>query len=264
MCKDDVVLLITGCICPVKDQAWLCLGDESVRLQQYVASIKFYIDASDVKKIVFCENSGFVYKDCALLVDYADAKGKKLEWLSYKGDESLIRKYGKGAGEDEIYSYALEHSELLKDARSFVKVTGRLIVENINRLINNIEDGICYFNRDVYRPHYKGVDTRFYVADKAFFEQNLLNCYKIKEKKGLQERALEDVFFCLLKGRYKCLRGFPIIKGVSAGNGRDYSKENNLLIFIFNCFGYLNLFNKLFVAEWFLLHSYYKVKKMIK
>ena len=145
LANDEITLLITGCISPVKGQLWLCIGDESIRLRQYVESIKFYIDSSDLKKIVFCENSGFVYNECDSLKKYALQKGKELEWLSFKGNESSVRKYGKGAGEDEIYLYAFENSKLLKSSLSFVKVTGRLIVTNINEIVCSVKKNVNYF-----------------------------------------------------------------------------------------------------------------------
>ena len=96
------VLLITGCISPIKNQKWLQISDKKIRLEQYLDSIKFYIDDSIFSRIIFCDNSGCQYDGLLDLLSYAASKNKKLEWLSFEGNPNLVMKWGKGAGEDEI------------------------------------------------------------------------------------------------------------------------------------------------------------------
>ena len=57
---------------------------------------------------------------------------EKLESLSFTGNEKRIASCGKGYGEDDIIEYALKHSDLLKEATYFCKLTGWLKVDNIN------------------------------------------------------------------------------------------------------------------------------------
>lgn len=255
----DIPLLITGCIAPTVDQKWLVIADENIRLNQYVDSIAFYIKSSFFKKIVFCDNSGYKYEDAVKLIRLANEMGKAFEWISFKGDYSLVRKYGKGAGEDEIVDFALNNSTLLKNAKSFAKTTGRLKIRNINKVCRNIVDGENYFYRDIYRTHCHGVDTRFYVCDKKYFSDILRNCYNGKTLNP-DEYALEDIYYKLLNGNYHDFSGYFDILGVSGGNGRIYTNEFSIWKHVFDIFCRLNLYNKLFPCLHFLLRISNKIR----
>lgn len=84
--------------------------------------------------------------------------------MKFKGDDQEVVKYNnKGIGEDEIMDYVCTHSQLYAEADSFVKITGRLLLININELMANAEFGKNYFYRDIYRgKDTKGLDTRFF------------------------------------------------------------------------------------------------------
>lgn len=242
----NIVLLITGCISPNRNQDYLVICDQKVRLQQYVDSIIFYIKHSLFRNIVFCENSNFKYDDVSKLELLASQYNKNFEWISFAGETSKISTFGKGYGEDEIVDYALENSLLLAKCESFAKVTGRLILQNVDEMIKPCSLKENYFLRDIYRHHTYAVDTRFYVVNKDFFCTNLRGCYK-KDYSKAETQALEDVYFLLLRGRYKPFYHFYDFTGVSGGNGRDYSKMPMSMKWIINLFIALRIYNCLFV-----------------
>lgn len=255
-----MVLLITGCINPIKKQEWLQISNDKVRLQQYIDSIKYYIKYSCFDEIVFCENSNYQCDERYELEKLAGSIGKKLEWLSFSGNCEIVKLWGKGAGEDEIVSFAIKNSATLKQADCFAKVTGRLILKNINSIVKKCKKNNNYFIRDVYRDKNRfGVDTRFYIIEKSFFENNLMNCYRtIKKEKSV---PLEEIYYSLLKGSYCCFREYPRFEGCSAGNGRDYGKEPFFQYVYFDFFARLGLFNIFFNIVFLIVRLRCKIMK---
>lgn len=241
--NEDVVLLITGCICPNQNQRFLVLKDAEERLKQYLDSIRFYIESSPFTKIVFCDNSACSCDSVQELIDVAQKRNKTFEWLSFQGNHEKITEQGKGYGEGEIIHYALQNSALLRHAKSFAKVTGRLKIDNIHNVVTGAQAGRNYFNRDIYRGH--GMDTRFYLCDKDYYCQHLIDLYTQTCELPGKEFALEDAFFRTLKKikKYRAMNAYPAFKGISGGNGRDYSKMSSMAIRTYSFFCRINLFD---------------------
>lgn len=253
--ENNIVLVITGCIDPVKEQNWLYIKDKEERLNQYLDSIKFYLNHCIVQKIVFCENSNYDCFDAKqVLINLAKDNNKQFEWLGFDGDRNIVRLHGKGYGEAEIMNYVCCHSSLFKDATQLVKVTGRLIVKNINEIILSAQSHSNYFYRDIYRSHLHGVDTRCYICNKEYFYNHLNNCYQKVADKSL---ALEDAYYLLLKNNFKTPKVYLKIEGISGGNGRVYHNESKLFLKIFDTLCLLGLFKKTFPL-WFLLFKLWK------
>lgn len=238
-----ISLIITGCIAP-PSQKWLFIKDPEQRLNQYISSIQFYIKESPFTKIIFCDSSNYAYGNINSLVELAHSNGKQLEWLSFLGNQERVQRYGKGVGEDEIMQYVFAKSRLLRQSKMFCKITGRLKVDNINEIICALKSSNNYFVRDLYRPHNHGLDTRCYLAEIDFFNNRLLNCYN--KEHITHTMAFEDVFFTLVEGQYATLPRYPRVKGISAGNCRDYSKESVILFKISNFLCKVGLFKSLF------------------
>lgn len=257
--SNDIVLLVSGCISP-PNQKYLVLQNPEIRLTQYIDSLNYYIENSPFFYIVFCENSNFYYCGMEAIMLRAKKKGKHLEWLSFQGDYKSVSMYGKGYGEDELVSYAMAHSKLLAKAKSFCKVTGRLIVINSTVLMANLKIGTNYFFRDIYSPYTKGVDTRFYLCDKQFFVNTLMNCYS---KECVSSCIpLEEVYYKLLNGNYCCMQAYPQIWGTSAGNGRNYSTESYFQIMLFGFFCKIQLYNVFFPMLNFGVRMKRKIKRI--
>lgn len=208
-------LLLTGCIDP-GSTPFLKLRDTQTRLADYLASIARWIDESDFGSIVFCENSGYShsYED---LVERARAAGKRLEVLSYRGNEGA-QLYGKGYGEGEIIKHALEHSSLLKDKKSFYKATGRIFVRNINSILERDAGKPTIF---IHFTSWKYVDTRFFKCDIAFFKERLGDAYK--EVRDRERVSIERIYKSRLRGLgLPVFSEFPDIVGMCASSGEAY------------------------------------------
>lgn len=245
--SDEVVLIISGCIRPNLKQRFLVLKDEEERLQQYVASIRFYITASPFSKILFCDNSNYQYPQVDELMKLAQEGGKTFEWLTFQGDAEKILVHGKGYGEGEIIRYALEHSKLAANARAFAKVTGRLTISNIFKVVKHTRSNMNYFNRDIYRGHSK--DTRFYLCDIDFYKKNLMDAYLETCEIPGKECAIEDIFYTRLRSEKSCrnLMAFPSFQGCSGGNGKDYSKMPKARILLYSVLCRINIFDSYYL-----------------
>ena len=51
---------------------------------------------------------------------------------------------GKGYGEGEIIEYALKNSAFLHSEREFIKLTGRITIENLDAIIRKMQPGKMY------------------------------------------------------------------------------------------------------------------------
>lgn len=230
-------LIITGCIAPMK-QDNLMISNAKVRLNQYLDSIEFYLNHSNAKIIIFCENSNYEY-DYSWLKELANSKGKDFEWISFKGDATLIKKQGKGAGEGEIIEYAIRHTQFKFD--NIEKVTGRLIVKNISNIEMKIDYKNVYFNKDLHLfVNENAMDTRLFFCRRDILENKILALYK---KTNDKDSNIEKLIARSIN-HIKCLPRYPIIVGKSAGFGFEYGEESFIRKRALNTLCILRIFNK--------------------
>lgn len=213
----DYVLLITGCINPDNETPFLKIRDSSTRRKQYMESIRFYIEESHAKKIVFCDNSN--QKADNNLEQIVKKNNKEFEWLSFCGNIEKAVEKGKGYGEGEIIDYALNHSRLLEESDYFVKVTGRILVKNINILLAAMNKRRTYFqcNSD------NNVDTRLYGMPKHSYRDYFRDVYKtVDDTNGYY---LEHAFAKVIHDYSVNIQHFvvcPNISGISGSTGEHY------------------------------------------
>ncbi len=225
----EYCLLITGCISPSPHVKNLTIQNAEERYRQYIDALIFYISETKIKNIVYCDNSN--YLENKEIMQIARQYNKNFEWLSFQGDFKLVNKYGKGYGEGEIIEYALFNSKIIKTCSILVKVTGRLKVINIDRIIRHSNNN-NYFFYITKRYCQKFVDTRFYIINK----NDYIN-YFIKQYKNVRDSEnifIEHVFAkVIIKERlkYKHFIIEPNILGISGTNGKKY-KSSKLKIFI--------------------------------
>ncbi len=160
-------LIITSTVYVNSDMT--VLTDPLVRERQYVDSILYYLRSPVLSAIIVCDNSGFDFSTNAKLVEVAAESGKRTEFLYFISDKDRIAERGKGYGEGEILAHVFRESRLLADAEaSFFKVTGRLLVLNLDTIARKVRSGETYFQRVGLNPfvNQKKVDTRFYYCNK--------------------------------------------------------------------------------------------------
>lgn len=222
------MLLITGTIKP-NNVSFLKISDEEKRLKQYIESMEWWIKESNVKKIVFCENSGFEF-DKLKLEQLSSINGKKIEILQYKDESGFSGEYGKGYGEGQIIKYALENSDLLKGEDYFYKITGRIIIDNFNQINDRINRSSNYFNYNSIKNR-NMVDTRFYRVNKHEYSNKLKNAYlNVRDNEGV---FLEHVFYNEIIERKiisRCFPKYPRYIGYSGTSGDTYNESKSKLL----------------------------------
>lgn len=212
-------LLMTACIKPVISDHIL-IADEKLRLDSYLSALEFWINKSNFDSLIFCENSNYQY-DYSSLQDLAKKKGKILEIILFQGSPDVL-KYGKGFAEGEIIEFAINNSLLLKNSESFYKVTGRVTIQNINKILETHINDENYFN--LAAPGAKSVDTRFFKTNTKFYKSNLMEKYhEVRDDEGVY---IEKVFYKYLVGKTpNQLKVYPIVKGLSGSTGTTYEKS---------------------------------------
>ena len=214
------IILLTGCINP-NGMSFTSLSDATIRLKQYLTAINFYLSSTNYP-IVFSENSGTNISNFFDL--HTDTK--RLEILSFTGNHN--KEKGKGYGEAEIIDYALKKSLIIstyKDNCSIIKITGRLIIKNITKLIEN--KFLFQDNRSIvasYNSNFSFVDTRIIIAPIGFFYSFISHKEDINDQANIY---FENIFSNCIKfnRRYRYYPFFiePLIKGQSGTTGDLYT-----------------------------------------
>lgn len=217
----DLIILLTGTITP-NSFSNLSIKDPGIRRQQYREAIIFYLKETNFK-IVFAENSGDQLINFPLLPD-------RIEYLTF---ESFPIKPDRGIGykEMELMDFALQNSIFLNDAKSIVKITGRLKVLNIKMLsrkfldLNKIKSNLIY----AYSFKLKKMDSRCFFFTIDFWPYLKHEGRNINLRYNF-ELSLRDATY-----KYQRLEGknyLPLktplrIKGLSGSFGNKY--KHNLL-----------------------------------
>lgn len=220
-----MVILLTGCINP-NGMILTSLNDKEIRKQQYVDAIKFYLNNTKYP-IVFTENSNtninYLFPD--------DIKSGRMECLTFPGNQNKER--GKGFGECEIIQYALTHSTLIRSHRAqrIAKITGRLIVRNIQDIIrwhttfSSRQTTFCAINSDLSFP-----DSRFIIAAEEFYQTFLKRKDFVNDQEGYYfEHALCDTIKNENQFNYSPFFIMPQIEGISGSTGIAYTSKKQTL-----------------------------------
>ena len=218
-----MIIIVTGTIAPKSTVKELVLRDSKERLEQYRKALYKLVDARPDAKIIFCDNSGYDMAELDDIKKKADDAGVKLELMSFIGDSNAVTNHGKGYGEGEIVEYVLSCSELAQGESFMIKITGRLVVDNIADIVKKVKTDRTYFNipnyhrRDMY-------DTRIYGMPVDIFKQYFLNAYKrVDDRAGY---FLEYAYTDVALSNNLNIRNFPLyprIVGMSGSGGIQYT-----------------------------------------
>lgn len=103
------------------------------RVLQYVDALTYYLKALPDVSIVFAENSDSL---SAVRRHFSDEK--RIEWLDANipcDGKAYDQSRGKGYNEVLLLEHAVRHSVLIRQSGCFFKLTGRLKVLNLSRLL---------------------------------------------------------------------------------------------------------------------------------
>jgi len=254
-----MILLMSACVAPPK-QNNLFLSDVDERLFDYRKALAFYLSSKEITSIVFCDNSNCEIDYCAE-EELAKKNNKNLEILKFSSDSNKTAIYGKGYGESVLLDYVFDNSILLVKEKYFYKVTGRLIVENIDRIIEQNGTSVIRFDRNIYSG--SSFDSRFFgmptdIYKKYFYgKEYLVNDCAVRYIEHVY-KAISDIH----KLESQCHSRLPDIRGRSGTAGIVYeykgiSKLINILLHVSGT--YNNTFSFAFIVYFFV--RYCKKKK---
>ncbi|HRN16066.1 MAG TPA: hypothetical protein PLF38_03315, partial [Xylanibacter oryzae] len=173
-----IIILLSACIDP-KGMSHTYLIDKREREKQYIDTLNFYLEHTKLD-IVFTENSG---NDISGNFEKF-IEENRLEILTYKTD-SANRFRGKGYEETEIIEYALNYSKKIDEECILIKITGRIIIENINNIITSYKWSFlkntiqCNMN-----SNFSFADSKIIIAPSRFYRKLLINKIFINDSKG--------------------------------------------------------------------------------
>lgn len=216
--KKDIILLLTGTIQPnAKDV--LAVTDPEIRKQHYLEAISFYLESTPYK-IVFSENSG------TSLAEYFP-ETDRVEFLVFQSPV-IIPDKGKGWKEMEIIEYSINNSKFIDSESLIIKITGRLKVLNLNKIIQPVVNRIPANKKIVLSNIYRKLkmDSRCFLFTNEFWPYlrkhgNFIGL-GFSFEKALWQAVVE--FKTTGKGTYKQFSRPLRIKGISGGFGIPYKE----------------------------------------
>ena len=203
----DFPLVLAATIDP-RGMADLTVADKLAREGQYLETFSFYLAQRWTAKIVFIENSGH---DLSKFIDLAlNYPAVETELISCNLND-FPREFGKSYGEMQMLDYAVDNSSLLAGSDGFIKVTGRLRILNLNKLLfearrrqpwvlfcDTKDHPIYDWMRNGWNGH--SADTRFYIVTKSFYRAYFYGSYKaLNDSMGL---LVEMLFFETIKSQH--------------------------------------------------------------
>lgn len=232
-------LLITGTIKPLCN---IMYNNPEIRLREYVGNIKRYIKESDFDSIIFAENSGYEF-EVEELRTYAKTYHKTFEFLDFS---SNCDKHNMSTGEAELLRQSIKNSELLIGESVIWKVSGRIYIENINKILKDTKKKCSPIsNIFLYAPRYNSIQTWFFRMN----TENLLEYFLTDESiAAMKVSCIEYVWMSIYKEnasniKIEAFKRYPNALGKnSSGNLYTVSK------------------GKLFIRNILLKLGYYTVK----
>lgn len=224
---------MTGTINP-ENMIYTQRSNAEVRLADYITAFTkwlHYMEHNDLHRLIFCENSGYDISPLKAIVKPSIQESVSFIQTSDNG-ESVHR--GKGHGEARMLERVVsEYPGLLQGADYIVKVTGRLFVPNLLRLIrpsteiDMISAGIHRDTRGLY------VDSRiFALKPEAFGRVFQQFSDDVDDTIGVYfERVLATRVVNLGHSGYSwtAFNELPYFRGVSGSSGRKFDTLYEIL-----------------------------------
>ena len=231
----EIVILLTGCINP-NGMSFTTLTDVNERQTQYFHAIQYYLRNTHCN-IVFCENSNTDIRSHF----NSNIFKNRLEILTFLGNQDKQR--GKGYGEAEIIEYALQHSLLMHKNTIIIKITGRLIINNINTILKSLKHQERDFISCIIHSDFKFADSRIICATSTFYKEFLNNKNMINDNNGVYfEHAL---CFSVLNSSITYIPFIeePLIIGESGSTGVKYQSylPNKKQRLLYKCYSLVQM-----------------------
>lgn len=216
----DMALVLTASVDPgvagePGGMAGLTRTDPELRENDYIQALHFYLTGgTPTRRIVFMENSGWALGR----IQYACQEiphDKTVEFVSLNCND-YPRHLGKGYGELMMLDNGLAQSQLLREVTHFVKVTGRLRVGNLRRILTGARgpfDMLCdlrdhrLYQRLGIRATSQRCDSRVMAFARPFYDASVRGRYvECDDSRGIY---LEHVLYRIVKEQQSVSRILP-------------------------------------------------------
>lgn len=235
----NYAILLTACVNP-NGMVYTCLQDSSTRQQQYIEALRFYLEHTKLP-IVFCENTN---TDFSNLFKKEIDKGR-LEYLTFNGNDYDKAK-GKGYGEAKIIIHAIEKSAILKSCNQIIKITGRLIIDNIRRIISSPFNRIPgIFRSNLENSRY--FRTMIFIFEKSSFHKYLTEHIEEITDSGATPLSIEETVAKYVSEERRIIIPFfitPHITGISGMTNAPYANKSSLTNALDNTYHLHIMFNE--------------------
>jgi len=237
--------------------------DPADRAAMYVDALNFYVseferNPSEPGCIVFAENSGYPVEK--VLSRVKKARNVTIEYLNL-GTDGFDQSRGKGYNETILLRMAAEQSEAIVEAGCFFKITGRLKVLNIRKMLKECQqrrasaDGLVFLadckDHRVYEWLHMPInghagECRYWFAGRDFFLTEMAPRYAEMNDYASPPVLAEDLMLDVCRktrGRKDCRDRFRTQARISGKGGHNlgsgssffYSTDNDSLPLRIKC-----------------------------
>lgn len=235
---------MTATITPPPHAPGLKRNDPKVRMNDYLEAFKFYLGLpeSAVDRVVLLENSD---TDLTPFHDIATKhKGaKRVELIGFQGNDHDPN-LGKGYGEFKMLDIGIARSHLLREPTPMWKVTGRLRIRNLARLIQTAPQGYQVYCDLRYVPIFadrisgnRWMDLRVASWTSAGYDRYLRGKYPDlrNHERPTGNIGPEDFLYAHMRGAMATLpdhgivprfRVQPIMDGFGGNHNLSYQSRN--------------------------------------
>lgn len=240
--KFEIPLLLTATVNP-NGMVGASFSREE-RTKMYIEAIRFYMEFKSPLKIVFAENSYSIN-----VIKNTFEENDSVEWLDVSGME-YDQSRGKGYNETIMIKKAIECSSFIQKAGCFFKITGRLKVLNIDKMLKEcmkLNLAFCADCKDhkVYEllrlpiNGHSG-ECRYWFAKISFFNEIMWKYLERLNDYGEHKYLAEDAMLAVCrsirkmaecKDRFRTQARLSGYGGHRLGNGKGffYSTDNDSL-----------------------------------
>lgn len=221
------LLVLTSTISP-QTQISMKRNEQSIRLQDYLNAIEYYASMQHKDlSIVLVENSDSLNA----LRNLLNKKFTKMQFVQAPKDIKS-GELGKSEGEINMLRY-LASEGFLDDFDYIWKVTGRIIVANIQEIIDSIQSEISVYR---YKDSHS-CDSKFFGMNVELFKKFVKEPVKFDENKKTFENVNSNTFrsmenylasFCVryseTTSALRAPKTLPLYRGFSASTGKKIDK----------------------------------------
>lgn len=235
------LLVMTACVDPSAGEYRLHRADPAIRLEDYKAALRFWLQLSDVRiqDILFIENSNYPLHELESIAERENTLGKNVEFISL--DCNWYPPGGHyGYAELRMLDLGLQRSRLRRSTTHMIKVSGRFLFPGLPRLLDRLPaefDAVAdarawrTLRKRLERPY---VTTQIILFAHDFYGKHLQECCRLLETGP--ESHMETIYYrklAELAAASKIIFRFPCNVspvGFPAHRDRSYTHPSQIVV----------------------------------